>query len=239
MVINELKVLAVIPARGGSKGLPRKNILNLCGKPLIAWSIEQARKSKYIDRVIVSTEDQEIANVAKKYGADVPFLRPIKLADDNASPTDAILDVLEKLEKISSFFDIVIELQPTCCIRTPEDIDMCLKKLIYNSKAKSIISVVPILSSAHPDFATKLDDDGFVRGPEGFGDRFRRQNISNRYASSGSMLATYVSNIQKYKSFYNDSTLGFILLDKEKTFDINDKWDFSAMEAVMNSILYK
>ena len=109
-MINNKTVIGIIPARSGSKGLLRKNLINLCGKPLIAWSIIEAEKSKYIDRYIISTDDVEIARVAKKYGCDVPFLRPVELATDDANINDVILHALDILQER---YEIVIVLQPT------------------------------------------------------------------------------------------------------------------------------
>jgi len=232
-MLNKKNILVIIPARGGSKGLPNKNILKLCGKPLIAWSIEKAKRSKCVDRVIVSTDSIEIANIAKKYGAEVPFLRPAEFATDTASPTDAILHLIEELEKKGDRIDIVIELQPVCFIRESEDIDKCIQQLVNNANAESIISVTEISSTAHPDFAASLNEENFIVAPSGFADRFRRQNLSKKYAASGYLLASYASSLKKYKSFYNKATLGFVVSEKQKTFDINDIWDFVAVEAII------
>ena len=103
-LINGKIVLAIIPARGGSKGVPRKNIKDLCGKPLIAWTIEEALKSKYIDRLIVSTEDEEIANISKKYGAEVPFLRPTELAKDDTPGVEPLLHCINWLKDNQNYY---------------------------------------------------------------------------------------------------------------------------------------
>lgn len=125
-MINNKKILAIIPARGGSKGLPRKNIRELAGKPLIAWTIEAGRKSKYIDRLIVSSEDFEIIEVAKKYGAEIPFVRPKHLAEDESLGLDPVFHALRELPG----YDIVVLLQPTSPLRLTEDIDACIEQLI-------------------------------------------------------------------------------------------------------------
>ena len=114
-----MKVLGLIPARGKSKGIPRKNIKNLCGKPLIAWTIEESLKSKKLDNVVVSTDDEEIADIAQKYGADVPFMRPAELAGDSTSGIDTVLHAIDELPD----FDSVLLLQPTSPLRTSTDID--------------------------------------------------------------------------------------------------------------------
>lgn len=120
------KILAIIPARGGSKGVPRKNIRDLAGKPLIAWTIEEAKKSKYITRLILSSEDEEIIEAAKKYGCEVPFVRPIELAQDNTPGIEPVLHAIEKCPG----YDYVLLLQPTSPLRTVEDIDGCIEFLL-------------------------------------------------------------------------------------------------------------
>jgi CMP-N-acetylneuraminic acid synthetase len=124
------EVLAIIPARGGSKGIPRKNIKNLCGKPLIAYSIEAALKSKTIDRVVVSTEDEEIAEVSKSFGADVPFMRPKDLAQDRSNLGDAIDFTIKKMQLHQYCPEIIVTLYPTHPFRTPALINSLVGKLI-------------------------------------------------------------------------------------------------------------
>lgn len=119
-MIDGKTVLAIIPARGGSKGVPRKNIRDVAGKPLIAWTIEAANQSLLVDRVVVSTDDQEIADTAVRWGAEVPFLRPIELAQDS---TPGILPVIHMLTEILPHYDLVVLLQPTSPLRSVEDID--------------------------------------------------------------------------------------------------------------------
>lgn len=127
-MINGKRVIAIIPARGGSKRLPRKNVLSLAGKPLIGWSIEAAQQSKYIDEIFVSTDDQEISDVAFQFGVNVPELRPIELATDTASSTDVLIYTLRKFGQQSN---IIVSLQPTSPLRTAKHIDealaLCLK----------------------------------------------------------------------------------------------------------------
>ena len=127
------KFLAIIPARGGSKGLPNKNIKNLCGKPLIAWSIEAGLKSKYIDEVMVSTDYKNIAYIAKKYGANVPFLRPSDLASDTATTFDTVIHTINFYRKIfKKKYDYIVLLEPTSPLRNDCDIDNMIKKVIKN-----------------------------------------------------------------------------------------------------------
>ena len=137
-----MKILAIIPARGGSKGIPRKNIVNLCGKPLIAYSIEQALASKWINRVIVSTDDEEIADIARKYGADVPFMRPKEFAQDLSPDIDVFRHALEWLQTNEGYIpDIVLNHRPICPIRKVETIDRAIELFVNTPEADSLRSV--------------------------------------------------------------------------------------------------
>ena len=136
------KILAIIPARGGSKGIPRKNIVNLCGKPLIAYSIEQALASKWINRVIVSTDDEEIADIAREYGAEVPFMRPEEFAHDLSPDIDVFRHALKWLETNEGYVpDIVLNHRPVCPIRKVETIDRAIELLMNTPGADSLRSV--------------------------------------------------------------------------------------------------
>jgi len=137
-----VKILALIPARGGSKGIPRKNIVNLCGKPLIAYSIEQALASKWINRVIVSTDDGEIADIARKYGAEVPFMRPKEFAQDLSPDIDVFRHALQWLKVNEAYIpEIVLNQRPVCPIRKVEIIDQAIELFINTPEADSLRSV--------------------------------------------------------------------------------------------------
>jgi len=138
-MIDSQKILALIPARGGSKGLPRKNILPLSGKPLIAWTVEAAKNSKYIDNCIVSTDDIEIAECAEKYGAEIPFLRPPNLATDFTSSNDVILHAIEN---IHDNYDLLVLLQPTSPLRTEYDIDNGIEKFLHLVSFSALLSTL-------------------------------------------------------------------------------------------------
>ena len=133
-------ILGLIPARGGSKGLPRKNIRPLLGKPLIAWTIEQALASEYLDRVVVSTDDEKIAEISRKYGAKVPFMRPKESAADEARRIDVVLHAIDWMEKNDNSYDLIMLLQPTSPLRTSEDIDKAIK-LFISKKADSLFLI--------------------------------------------------------------------------------------------------
>ncbi len=232
--MNDTKILAIIPARGGSKGLPRKNIRGLLGKPLIAWTIEQAKNSRYINRVVVSTEDKEIAEISKKYGAEV-IERPMELATDEAKTFDVIFHVINYLEEQGEYYDAFVLLEPTSPLRDVEDIDRCFEMLMCNSKAKSIVGVAK-LEGAHPAFNVVINEEGFIRKPDGTTNfKFlRRQDLKDIYFFEGSVYASKIETFKQKKTYYHELTLGYII-PKYKSLEIDDLCDFICIEALMKA----
>ncbi|MGE3549978.1 MAG: 2-C-methyl-D-erythritol 4-phosphate cytidylyltransferase [Geobacter sp.] len=224
-MINGKTVLAIIPARGGSKGVPRKNIRELAGKPLIAWSIEAAKKSQYIDRIVISTDDQEIAEVATQWGGEVPFFRPAELAQDN---TPGIAPVLHMLDNLKPSYDLVVLLQPTSPLRTVEDIDGVIA-LLDSNNAKSCVSVVTPNKS--PYWMYTIEKDGNVH-PVLEGDYSRRQDLPSVYALNGAVYAADVAWLHDKKTFLDKQTLAYIMT-KERSIDIDYELDFKFVELVM------
>lgn len=235
-MINGKSVLAVIPARGGSKGLPRKNILPLSGKPLIAWSIEAANKSKFIDRCIVSTDDTEIAKVAEAHGCEVPFMRPEHLARDTSASMDVIFHALNFLSNQSIAYDYIIELEPTSPLRDSDDIDIALEKLDNNrEKADSIVGVSRV-ESAHPAFDVKINNDGLIEPYIGKAfSVLRRQDIEDLYFFEGSVYISDVEVLMKKGSFYHERTMPYIV-PRWKSLEIDEMVDLITAEAIMNNL---
>lgn len=160
-MIKEYTVLALIPARGGSKRVPKKNIKELAGKPLIGYSIEEAQKSKYIDRLIVSTDDQEIADTARHLGCEVPFLRPAELAQDSTTDYPVFLHALDWLKENDAWEpDIIVQLRPTSPLRTVADIDAAIELLSAHPEADSVRTVA--LPEQNPYKMYRIEDDGFL-----------------------------------------------------------------------------
>ena len=157
--------LAIIPARGGSKRLPRKNILDLCGKPLISWSIEAALKSKYISKVVVSSDDEEILNISSNFGADI-IKRPYELANDTATTFDTVKHTIDNFEN----YDYIVLLQPTSPLRNENQIDEAIE-LLEEKQADAIVSVCEMDHS--PLWSNILPEDGNMRG-------FLREEILNK-----------------------------------------------------------
>lgn len=172
------KFLALIPARAGSKGIKDKNIIDLKGKPLIAYSIEAAKRSKYIDRVVVSTDGDDIASVAKDWGADVPFLRPDYLASDTAKTIDAVLHCIQELEKSGEKYDYLVLLQPTQPLRQGFHIDEAIEKIL-ELEAQSLASVSKV--KEHPVLIRTISENGELRNLLDCSSTVRRQDFPDYY----------------------------------------------------------
>ena len=232
-MINNKSVLCLIPARGGSRGLPQKNIKNLNGKPLIAWSIDVALRSRYIDMVIVSTDDKDIAEISLEYGAQIPFTRPKELAEDNSKTIDVILHAINYLEGHGDYFDIIVLLEPTSPLREKSDIEQALESLVNDINAESIVGIAKV-ENAHPAFLVKIENK-FLR-PYLFDDFkiLRRQEIDQLYFYEGSLYISYVQSLKLRNNFYHEKTLGY-LVPKWKSFEVDDITDFVIIEAILKA----
>jgi CMP-N,N'-diacetyllegionaminic acid synthase len=224
--------LAVITARGGSKGLPGKNIKDLCGKPLIAWSIEAGLKSKYIDEVVVSTDSHVIADISKKYKANVPFLRPKNLSTDTASSFDAVRHAINFYKsELKKEFDYIVLLEPTSPLRIDKDIDSAINTLL-DSDATSIVGLCKT-EGQNPAFLVNKDFGGFISGYNG-GDMsvLRRQDIDDVYFFEGSIYISHIETYLSKQTFYHNQTIGYEV-QKYKSLEIDDMDDFVMIEAIM------
>ena len=225
-MIKNKKVLGIIPARGGSKGLPRKNILDLCGKPLISWTIEEANKSIFIDKLIVSTDDQEIIEVSKKYGCEVPFKRPKKFSRDKSTTNEVIM---HSIDSISVKFDVIIVLQPTSPLRTSKDIDNSLKKLIEND-CFSVISMC--LSDKPYEWFHHINSEGFIKNI--FDSKMNNRQLSkNAYVPNGAIYTAHVDIYKQKKTFYHKNSMAYIM-PKHRSIDIDDKLDFKMAKFLLD-----
>jgi CMP-N,N'-diacetyllegionaminic acid synthase len=221
-----MSVLALILARGGSKGILRKNIKNLCGKPLIAWSIEVAENTDSVDKVVVSTDDEEIAKIAKLYGADVPFLRPAELAQDDTPSIDPVLHALKQLPR----FEMILLLQPTSPLRKTTDIDGILK-LCQESKAPAAVSICE--SSKHPNWMFSLGNDGTLSPFTDTTLATRRQDLDKIYTLNGSLYLAKTDWIQYNRSFLSPETVGFEM-PPERSADIDTLLDWDLVELLIH-----
>jgi N-acylneuraminate cytidylyltransferase/CMP-N,N'-diacetyllegionaminic acid synthase len=223
-----IEVLAVVPARGGSKALPRKNLAMFGGRPLIAWTISAALGSQTITRTVVTTDDAEIANVAREYGAQVPFLRPPELAEDDTTGIAPILHAIRWLEVAEQYRpQIVINLQPTSPLRTSRDIDMALALLASNG----VDAVVSVSAAAdHPFWMKTVDSDGLMHNflPQQSGVS-RRQDLPPIYALNGAIYLAYREVILRNESWYTDRTAAYIM-PRERSIDIDTLLDLRIAE---------
>jgi len=227
-LIRGKKVLGIIPARGGSKGVPRKNIREVAGKPLIAWTIEEAQKSRYIDRLILSSEDQEIIRVAGQWGCEAPFVRPTELSADDTPGIDPVLHALQELPD----YDYIVLLQPTSPLRSVEDIDGCIEKGI-SSNSKSCVSVTE--PEKNPYWMYLLDAEGKMRP---FVDNeelvLRRQDLPKVYALNGAVYVAEKEWLRQERSFLTRETLGYEM-PQERSLDIDTELDLKVFEALIAS----
>ena len=218
------RILAVIPARGGSKGIPHKNIIDLCGKPLIAYTIEAAVNSKYIDYVMVSTDDEEIAEIARAFGAQVPFMRPAELASDTAKTIDAIIHCIKGLSDIGERFLDVVLLQPTEPLRTNYDIDAAIERY-YESNRNSLVSVSEV--DDHPILIRTIQDD-ILKPILNVSSTCRRQDMPKYYRVNGCIYINPIESINDSTSF-NDNIIPYVM-QKNHSVDIDELSDLALAE---------
>ena len=228
-------IVGFIFARGGSKGVPKKNIRQLAGKPLIAYAIEAAKQSKYMDRVIVSTEDEKIAGIALDFGAEVPFIRPMELAQDNSPEILAwrhAVQMLRKQDK-SRKLNVFVSIPPTAPLRTVEDVDNCIRSFLDND-VDVVITVKH--ASRHPSFnMVSIDENGYttlVLPPSKT--IYRRQDASPMYDMA---TVAYVINpqfIMKAKSIF-DGKIKSVIIPEERAVDIDTELDFQFAEYLMTN----
>ena len=228
---EKFSVLAVIPARGGSKGLPGKNLRPLHGKPLLHHSVDHALKAPCFSTVVVSTDDSHIAESAVLAGAQVPFMRPPELAGDTASSIDVLLHCLDWYEEEGQSFDIVTMIEPTSPLREVSDIEEGIKLLISNG-CGSVVSVCES-EGEHPSFSYRKDSDSKIipftgKQPT----NLRRQDIEPIYFLDGTIYGSFVKDLRTHESFYHEDTY-CTEVPKWKSLEIDDIYDFAMVEAVM------
>jgi len=236
-VVNGKKCLALIPARGGSKGLPRKNITKLCNLPLIGWPIRAARRSKYVDEIIVSTDDEEIASTAVRLGARVPFIRPYELATDTASTSSVVEHALSFVMNRGDVVDYIILLEPSSPLTDHDDIDKACEMLeSQRDIADSIVGVSKAVAS-HPVFDVTINEKGLIQPffSDNFSSAKRRQDIADIYFFDGSLYISDSSVFLEKKSFYHNRTIPYIV-PRWKSIEIDDILDLICAEAIMKNL---
>ena len=223
------RILGLIPARGGSKGIPRKNVIDLCGKPLISYSITAAENSRYIDSVVVSTDDEEIAKISRSFGASVPFMRPQELATDKSKTIDAVLHAIESLADMGEVFETLILLQPTQPLRTSEDIDKALD-IYMDAGCTSLASVSPV--NDNPLLIRSIQDN-LLNPLLNASSTCRRQDMPRYYRINGCIYINEISELSLDTSF-NDNSLPFIM-ERSHSIDIDELSDLALAEYYLNN----
>jgi len=231
-MINGKGVIAIVPARSGSKGLPGKNIMDLCGKPLLAWTIEKALKSRFIDKVVVSTDSEKIAEIAVQFGADVPFLRPKELATDEATSFSVVEHCLEFFKNKDNLqFDYTLLLEPTSPLREDSDIDRAISML--DSQRDDFDAVVSLgIVSGHPSIVKRLIRGTVSPYVNETLNATRRQDLDAAYFPYGVVYASKTRSILESRSFY-PIKCGAIMLEPYQCLEIDSEIDFLCVEAIM------
>lgn len=225
-----MKTLVIIPARGGSKGIPRKNIKPLNGKPLIYYSIDCARAICSDEDICVSTDDAEIISVVEQYGLKVPFVRPAELASDTAGTYEVLLHALDFYEKQGRHYDAVVLLQNTSPFRKTEQVKEALD--LYNDNVDMVVSVKEC--AANPYYCVFEEDaDGYLHVCKGDGNIFRRQDAPKVYEYNG---AIYIMNAVTLKSTHMHKMQKRVkyVMDDLSSFDLDTMWDWQMAEAIIN-----
>jgi CMP-N,N'-diacetyllegionaminic acid synthase len=222
----------VIPARGGSKGVPRKNLAPLAGRPLIEYTIDAARSARSLSRTIVSTDDDEIAAVARRLGADVPFMRPSHLALDDTPMVDVLVDMLATLDAGGARPDVLVLLQPTSPFRRAEHIDAAVD-LLVSSNADSVVTVIAVPHQFTPSSLMQLRGDRLDRWTDGQAPTLR-QDKPRLFARNGPAVVATRTHVVLERTLYGADTRG-IVMSREESIDIDDTFDLKVAELLMAS----
>lgn len=224
-MIEGKEVLAIIPARGGSKAVPRKNVRLLKNKPLMAWSIEAARASRIIDRLVVSSEDEEIIRIARDWGCEVPFVRPAELARDDSPGMAPVLHVLAELP----IYEYVVVLQPTSPLRLTRDIDECIK-LCHTESADSCISVTGV--AIPPQWTFVKQERGLLKPLMDFSSlNLRRQDLVPLVAPNGAVYCSHSTWLLEGHSFFDGRVVSYEM-PPERSLDIDTEWDWHLLTCI-------
>ena len=229
--------MAIIPARSGSKGLPGKNIKMLHGRPLLGWPVMAAKNSKYVDKVIVSTDSEEFADIARAQGAEVPFMRPAVLSGDTAKSVDVVLHALDFLRDGGKEYSYVVLLEPTSPMTEAGDIDTALTRLEENDAGAVSIVGISKVEAAHPAFDVCLDEKSGAIRPyrHALGQSIRRQDLEPLYFFDGSLYISDVRALYQHRTFYHEATLGYVT-PRWKALEIDSMFDFICAKAVMENL---
>src|ERR1017187_1123602 len=225
------EVLVVIPARGGSRTIPRKNLALVAGRPLIAWTIETALKASSVTRVVVSTDDRQIADISKELGAEVPFLRPANLAGADSPTSDAITHAVDWLREQERYVpDYVVVLQPTSPLRVPSDVDRSIA-LAKSIDAVGVVSVSP--SKQHPYWTFSVAETGqLVSLPFSDTSFSRRQDLPPTFILNGAIYVVKTEVLSATRSIVPAGAVAYVM-PEERSLDINTKWELRIADLIL------
>lgn len=230
---RSVTTLGLIPARGGSKGIPGKNVRPLFGKPLIAYTIEAAARARLISRVVVSTDDPAVAQTATLWGAETPFVRPAELGADTAPMLPVIQHAVRFLEESGSCYDLICLLQPTSPMRTPDDIDKCIG-LLQDTGADTVISVLPVPDKHNPHWVFEPDGAGGLRLSTGEAMPVsRRQDLPPAYHREGSVYVVRRDVLMNRNTLYGPKVVGYVM-DAARSVNIDEPADWDAAVSLMS-----
>lgn len=227
-------ILTIVPARGGSKGLPGKNVKPLLGKPLVGWTIEQALKCRHVDEVIVSTDSKEIAAVSERFGAHVPFLRPTHLSTDAVAGADVIVHALDwYLEEQNREFDLVMWLEPTSPLRRKGDLDRAVEQLLTSRDRPTSLVSLGEVHMEHPSIVKVLDSKNFVKPlMKDLAPVYQRQQVTPVFFPYGVVYISRVEAFRNAMTFYQEKTAAYHI-ERWQNYEIDDLYDFLCVEAIL------
>jgi CMP-N,N'-diacetyllegionaminic acid synthase len=229
---TRLRVLGLVPARGGSRGIPRKNVRSLAGLPLLAYTAQAAKAARRLDRVVLSTEDEEIAAVGRRYGLETPFRRPDELAQDETPTLPVVRHAIEELERAGDRFDAVCLLQPTHPLRRSEDVDACVEKL-EREGADCVMTTLPIPPEHNPHWAWVPCADGCLHLSTGeLAPIPRRQELPPAFFREGSVYVTRRDVVMEQGSLYGRLILGYEV-DPARSVNLDTPRDWERAEAAL------
>ena len=232
--LKNMKILAIIPARSGSKGIKNKNIKIFCKKPLLYWIGKEAKQSRLINKIIVSTDSLKIKRICQKYNLDVPFLRPKKISEDNSKSVDLIFHAVNFFNNKNQFFDYVVLLEPTSPFTTAKDIDNAIEQLYKKRNQADAIVGVSENINRHPIYNFKIKQNGIIKPHINKFSTVRRQKLEKLYFLDGSLYISKIDKLIKDKTFYHNRTLGFIT-KKWKSIEVDDIADFIIAESIFKN----
>jgi len=231
-MFKKKKIIAVILARSGSKRVKDKNIKLLNKKPLIYWTIKEAKKSKLIDRLVLSSDSLKYFEVAKKCGLKDFVKRPKRLSESNTTSIDSLIFTLNQIISTAENYDYCLLLEPTSPLRVVDDIDRSIKKIVSSNKAEALVSLSKV-GNVHPQFMYEIQNDNFIKR---FAKKLKKVTLHSEskklFFLDGSIYISKIKSLYKRKSFYHEKTMSFIL-PKWKSYEIDDFIDFKIIEMIM------